>query len=119
MPSQSGIARDERSPKDRRSMTIRIGGYTFRGPHRNSRPLLHSSGVYVILGGDGTAEWTVLDVGESADVRKRVDNHERTQNWRACNHLMTAFAILYVPAPDRMYIEQELRAQYNPPCRSR
>lgn len=97
-------------------MTIRIGSYNFTGPHRNTTALLNSSGVYVILGGDGVKEWTVLDVGESADIRKRVDNHERAESWRGCNQLMVVVATLYVPDPDRMFIEQELRAQYNPPC---
>lgn len=100
-------------------MPIEIGGYRFRGPHRNPKALLHSSGVYVILGGNGVTEWTVLEIGEAADVRRHVDNHERARKWRAFNHLLTAVAILYVPAPDRMYIEQELRAQYNLPCKGR
>ena len=100
-------------------MAIDIGGYSFRGPHRNAASLLHSSGVFVILGGNGVTEWTVLDIGESADVKKRVENHERSQEWRRFNHLLTAVAILYVPEPERMYIEQELRAQYNPPCPGR
>jgi hypothetical protein len=100
-------------------MALQIGGYEFNGPYRDWTSLLEESGVIVVLGGNGVGEWHVVDIDESDNLRRRVEGHERMPKWRACNHLMLVVAALYVTAPERMIIEQELRAQYNPPCGGR
>ena len=66
-------------------MSITIGQYTFEGPYENTGPIEDRSGVYAILClCDG--KYHVVDVGESAQVKTRVDNHDRKASWeRNCS----------------------------------
>jgi hypothetical protein len=96
------------------SMTIQVGSYEFCGPFRSSAMLLKNSGVYAVLGGDSVHEWEVIDIGESANLRHRVLLHTMAGDWRHWKYLVVAVATLYVPLPDRMIINQELRATYLP-----
>ena len=99
-------------------MSIRIGRYTFEGSYTSTTKLEDRSGVYAILcQKEGNNH--VVDVGESATVKSRVDSHDRKDCWkRNCNGTL-AVAVYYTPnlqQPGRMAIEQELRQQYDPPC---
>ncbi|MFG6485283.1 hypothetical protein ACG04R_01295 [Roseateles sp. BYS78W] len=101
-------------------MTIQIGSYAFDGPHPNAGQLAARSGVYAILGRHAPgATWLVLDIGESQDVRGRIDSHDRRPQWRRQGMPELACAAWYCAEPDRMRIEQQLRAQFNPPCGDR
>lgn len=98
-------------------MSIQIGNYQAEGPFINVDGLSPRSGVYVILGRSDHAErWYVVDVGESEDIRNRVDTHERAPCWRGQGHRQLSVAAIYVDGRDRMLIERHLRQQYNPPC---
>jgi hypothetical protein len=98
-------------------MSISIGRYNFNDPVTQVDHLLSQSGVYTILGRNGgNQRWTVVDIGESADVRARVANHDRIDQWRRCGHTIFAAAALYVGERERMVVERELRILYNPPC---
>ena len=98
-------------------MAIQIGKYNFHGPFITANNLLDQSGVYTILGRSAEHEnWSVLDVGESEAVRTRVAAHDRAECWKRRGHRTLAAAALYVPERQRITIEQELRAAYNPPC---
>lgn len=108
-------------------MAINIGNYTFEGPYafqNNNVPtewLEDRSGVYVILDYH-TNLYHVLDVGESAEVRTRIANHDRHNCWLQHRQGQLAVAVLYTPNKQqtgRMNIEQELRREYNPPCGER
>ncbi len=99
-------------------MTITVGNYTFEGPYTNTSSLNDNSGVYAIhCNRDG--EYRLIDVGESATVKSRVDNHDRAECWnKNCSGTLTV-SVLYTPNKQqagRKEIEQELRNQYNPPC---
>ena len=102
-------------------MSITVGNYSFDGPYNNTESLLDNSGVYVIhcLRDE---RYYVMDVGESAQVKTRVENHDRTDCWQQnCNGVLK-FAVYYTPnlqSAGRMAIEQEIRSQYNPPCGER
>lgn len=100
-------------------MAIQIGKHNFDGPHGNTGAIHAKSGVYVILGKSGGTQWSVVDVGESASVRERLDNHDRQPCWQHRGHRELAAAVLYVPEQQRMQIERELRASFNPPCGDR
>lgn len=100
-------------------MAIQIGNYNFDGPFSNSNDLKNVSGVYAILGGNGISNWNVVDIGESEGVRDRVANHDRAVCWTGRKHPKLAAAALYVPQAQRVKIEQELRAKFNPPCGDR
>lgn len=98
-------------------MSIQIGKYNAEGPFLNENQLKDVSGVYVILGRSSQAEnWNVVDVGESGGVRSRVSNHGRTPCWKRQSHSTLSVAAIYTGEAERMRIEKELRAQYNPPC---
>lgn len=101
-------------------MAIKIGGYNFDGPFPNTDNLRNQSGVYVILGRNANHEnWNVVDVGESEDVKERVSNHDRADCWKRQRYQQLAVAVYYCDARTRMKVEQELRAQFNPPCGDR
>ena len=100
-------------------MAIQIGNYNFDGPHHSVNGLRNASGVYVILGGDGTTPWNVVDIGESGDVRARVETHDRAGSWKERRHTKLAAAVIYVTEQQRKAIEQELRVRFNPPCGDR
>jgi len=100
-------------------MAIQIGKYNFEGPFPDASSLRDLSGVYAILGGDGSSSWKVIDVGESEQVRTRVANHDRSDCWKRQRHARLVCAACYCNQTDRMRIEQELRAQFNPPCGDR
>jgi hypothetical protein len=98
-------------------MTINIGNLAFDGPHLNSAPLLARSGVYAILGRRTNIDtWTVVDIGESGDVKNRVDTHDRSDHWKRQGYSQLAVAAYYCDEATRMRLEQALRKQYNPPC---
>ncbi len=100
-------------------MTIQIGKYNFEGPFESTSALREQSGVYAILGGNGNGTWKVIDIGESQGVRSRVESHDREDCWKRQRHPRLAYAAYYCNAQERMRIEQELRAQFNPPCGDR
>ena len=99
-------------------MSISVGRYVFEGPYTSTAHLQDRAGVYAIhcqLGG----VYTLVDVGESATLKTRVESHDRQDCWkRNCAGTLTASA-LYTPhlqQSGRMEIEQELRAQFAPTC---
>lgn len=98
-------------------MSINIGNYHAEGPFSNDNYLQPRSGVYVILGRPNmTASWNVVDVGESENVRARVSNHNRAPCWRGQGHAELGVAAIYADERNRIQIERQIRAQYNPPC---
>ncbi len=101
-------------------MSITIGNYSFEGPFNGTASLKNQSGVYAILGRNGQVNnWTIVDIGESGDVRDRVENHDREDCWRRQRHATLGYAAHYCSASSRTKIESELRARYNPPCGER
>ncbi len=103
-------------------MPITIAGYSFDGPYSSTISLEDRSGVYAILCKKDNGNYGLVDVGESATVKTRVETHGRKPCWsRNCNSTQK-FAVLYTPhlqQPGRVEIEQKIRAQYNPTCGER
>lgn len=101
-------------------MTIRIGNYSFEVPFTDTTSLKSQSGVYAVLTrGNQADRWTVLDIGESEDVRGRVKNHDRKNCWQHDSKGTLSVAAYYCGAGVRERVEAELRKQYNPPCGDR
>lgn len=100
-------------------MAIQIGNFNFEGPFRDPASLRDQSGVYTVLGGNGTNTWKIVDIGESAQVQSRVPSHDRANCWNRNRGSGLAYAAYYCSERDRMRVEQELRAKYNPPCGDR
>jgi hypothetical protein len=100
-------------------MGITIGNYTFDGPFSSTVSLQSCSGVYAILGRNGTGGWAVVDIGESGDLRNRIDGHDREACWNRETSSSWSVAAYYCDEPTRMRVESALRSQYNPPCGKR
>ncbi len=98
---------------------ITIGRYRFEGPVYDKRSLKDAPGVYVILDDLGDMKYEVLDVGESKEIRTRIENHDRELCWRNNRRGRVCYATLYIPGfnkHQRVAIEQELRGQFAPAC---
>ena len=99
-------------------MTVEIAGYTFNGPYTSTDSIGDKSGVYVVAS-ETEDEYYLIDVGESAEVKSRLDTHERKDCWKEeCKGTLTYF-IKYTPnlqQAGRMEIEQKIRDKFDPPC---
>ncbi len=101
-------------------MTIEIAGYNFEGPFSNTSLLENRSGVYAIIGNNGQGNFLV-DLGESAEVKNRVDNHDRKDCWKR-KSLRINIAVKYTPnlaQSGRMQIEQFIRSKFSGLCGER
>jgi hypothetical protein len=103
-------------------MSITISSYSFDGPYRSTSSLQNRSGVYAILTPTDATHYNIVDVGESAVVKTRVENHDRKPCWR--RHAKRGglrYAVYYTPRlqqAGRRAIERKIRAKYRPPCGS-
>jgi len=102
-------------------MSITVGNYTFEGPYTDTSRLQDRSGVYAIHCYRDNAYY-LIDVGESTQVKSRVDDHDRKDCWqRNCSGTLTV-SVYYTPnlqSSGRIAVEQEIRRKYNPPCGER
>lgn len=98
---------------------IKISQYDFEGPFSSTNELENSSGVYVILGRNDSNNWNVVDVGESEDVKTRVQNHDRKSCWERTGYSSLAVAASYTNEYNRVKLERELRGFFNPSCGKR
>ena len=76
-------------------MSVSILDRPFEGPFADTFSLKNLPGIYVILGNNGGDNWEVVDVGESDDVRRRVENHDRKKDWQQQKLATLAVAALY------------------------
>ncbi len=99
-------------------MSVTIGKYTFDGPYTSSDKLEDRSGVYAVIYQHNN-EYYIVDVGESASVKSRVENHDRKDCWlRNCLGTLM-YCVYYTPdlqQAGRMQVEQEIRNKYDPKC---
>lgn len=102
-------------------MSLMIGTYTFEGPYSSTEYLENRSGVYAILC-QVSGENYVIDIGESSEVKNRIENHDRKDCWsKKCSGQLLV-CVHYTPnlqQTGRKSIEQDLREQYKPPCGER
>jgi hypothetical protein len=98
---------------------ITIGRYRFEGPVYNKASLKDAAGVYVILDDQGRQGIFVLDVGESEQVRSRIEDHDRELCWLRNRRGRVCYAALYMPRStksQRQAVEEEVRRQFAPAC---
>ena len=101
-------------------MTVKIGGYEFEGPYDNPTKLDNDAGLYAILDRRGDT-CALLDVGEAAMVKTKVQNHNRKSSWQLARQGTMSYAALYVPRETqdgRRRIEKKIRSQYDVACGS-
>lgn len=100
---------------------IKIGEHRFEGPFTSTDKLEDRSGIYAILSREGSTRY-VLDIGESARIKTRVENHDRKACWNGNAKGVLEVAALYTPGlqqAGRSEVEQELRSKYSPTCGDR
>jgi len=93
-----------------------LGNHQFDGPHTSNNTLPAVSGVYIITTLAPNNRHTVIDVGESRNIKDRVTNHDRSDQWRAnAQQGLYAWA-LAANETERMLIEKAHRIAYSPVC---
>ena len=98
---------------------MRIGRYQFEGPYNTTDALQDRSGVYAVLDLRRDGKYYVIDVGESKEVKTRIETHNRENCWTRNQQGTLAVAVLYTPHLQKLgrrVIEQEIRSQYVPVC---
>ena len=99
-------------------MAIGVGNHSFEGPYTNTSALQNRPGVYAIHCYFNNAYY-LMDIGESSNVKERVENHDRKDCWnRNCKGTLTVSVLYTLSSTEegRRIIEKEIRNQYNPPC---
>jgi len=99
-------------------MSLTVEKYTFEGPYTSANSLEERSGVYLIVCKNG-GNYNPVDVGESAQVKSRVENHDRGPCWKKSCFSTLMVAVLYTPnlqQAGRRRIEKEIRNMYDFPC---
>lgn len=96
-----------------------LGAHQFDGPHSNNDTLPAVSGVYIITTLAPNQRHTVIDVGESYNIKDRISNHDRAQQWQG--NVQNGLYAWVLPANEvqRMLIEKAHRLAYNPVCGDR
>ena len=111
-------------PERKKQVTARAYSLTYEGywRERNKSVIPARSGVYSVYAcRHSTVNNTVsirklIYIGESANVRDRIDGHERTTNWR--RHLQPGEELCFNFAPisvDRERVEAALINHHKPP----
>jgi hypothetical protein len=68
---------------------IQINGYSFEGPYTTTDSLLDGAGIYAILESLPDGAYSLVDVGESSQVKTRVAPHDRAPLWRQCSAFLS------------------------------
>ena len=79
----------------------KIEGYEFEGWYSSTDELKSQSGVYVVIS-MGSERFKILDVGESSDVKDRIETHDKKGCWeKHSDSGKIQFGVLYTPDMDR------------------
>jgi hypothetical protein len=100
-------------------MPIQIEDYTFDGPFTRAEELKKRPGVYAILCLMNNQKHFLVDVGESGDIKKAIETHDRKDCWvKNCKGNILV-AVLYTKEMDqrgRKDIEAFIRSREFAPC---
>ncbi|MBW2647111.1 MAG: hypothetical protein JRE23_13240 [Deltaproteobacteria bacterium] len=94
-------------------MDFKRWGYDFEGFFYSASSLKQNAGVYVVW----CNKDRVLDVGESENVKYRVQYHDRKNSWRRQCSGTVYYSVAYiVDEQERKKLEKKIRELENPPC---
>jgi hypothetical protein len=97
-------------------MSFQGWGYQFDGGYLNPDGLKIKAGVYV-LWCRFKDSWTILDVGESDDVRWRLSTHERSGGWKEnCPGKIYYTATYISDKNERTALEKKIRSSHKVVC---
>ena len=93
--------------------------HEFDGAYTDPNRLRESAGVYVIWCKVGN-DWSILDVGESDNVRERINNHNRADCWTQNCVDTIYYSAAYISDPqERSNLEQHIRDTERVACGER
>lgn len=107
------------------SVELNIGGYPFACVGLADADFREVAAIYAVICVSEDHSWTVLDVGQSGELRQRIDAHDRMQCWEekcaskniwVCIHRMLSSQYT---KEERLKLENYLRQNLNPLCGSR
>lgn len=101
---------------------IKIAQYSFEGPYPSTSSLEDRSGVYAILDKRQDGISYLIDCGESATVKTRVESHDRSPCWTRNQQGTLHVAVYYTPTMQqlaRKQVEQSIRSQFTGLCGDR
>jgi hypothetical protein len=100
-------------------MSVKIDSYLFEGSYQAPGDLSNKPGIFLMteyLKG----KHTILDIGESEEVRKAVETNDRRECWlKHSKKYELRVNVLYTPdltAAERKALEKKFRAKLKPPC---
>jgi hypothetical protein len=100
-------------------LTVKIGEHDFDGPFESTDSIEDKSGVYAVIH-QKEGERYLLDVGESSEMKKRLEDHDRKECWKKNSKgAIIEYSVYYTPKLDekaRKEIEAKIRTRYSPPC---
>lgn len=103
------------------TLTITVGtqSYEFSGPYTQTGSLAAKSGTYVVTTKKKSGDHKVLDVGESGDVKTRVENHDRADCWVKEEKDGLYYSGYYCDDSARTNLADAIRNAFDPPCGKR
>jgi len=91
--------------------SITYEGYVFNGPFSINTDFNTVAGIYLIT----TSQGTIVDVGETENLKERVPNHERRNCWSR-NNAVNLYFHHETSQQQRLVKEKFLRTKSNPAC---
>lgn len=103
------------------TLTITVGGqgYDFSGPYTQTGSLAAKSGTYVVTTKTKSGKHKILDVGESGDVKKRVEDHDRASCWVKEKKDGLFYSGYYCDEAARTKLADDVRDAFDVPCGQR
>lgn len=103
------------------TLKITVGGkeYVFNGPYSQTADLKSDSGTYVVTTKKKSGDHKIIDVGESANVKSRVENHDRADCWANEQKNGLFYSGYYCDETSRMKLGDDIRNAFSPPCGER
>lgn len=99
-------------------MKIPIANYAFDGPHRSTKRIEDTQGVFVVMS-ELVGKYYLLDVGKADRVKTAIENHERRRCWEKYRKGLIRYAVFYTnkSAEEMNVLEATIRKIYeNIPC---
>lgn len=91
--------------------TVTYEGYVFNGPFSINASFNEVAGIYLITNSDGT----IVDVGETDNLKNRIPSHERRSCW-ARNNGINLYFHRENNQEQRLAKEKLFRVKSNPAC---
>jgi hypothetical protein len=107
------------------STPVTIEGYPFACVRLADADFTDIAAIYAVLCVAQDGNWIVLDIGQSGELGKRINDHDRMQCWiEKCSNKNVWVCVHRMPSDkfskeDRLELEKYLREKLKPPCGSR